>query len=159
MIVTIYRVLNDQWVGDLYQDNNVSGNSHTMTSSNGNVYRVTGHLCGKFTVPRWIPRRPVTRSFDVFFDLRLNKRLSKQSWGWWFKTLSRPLWLHCNDGNSSYDFDILQWSDWRMTFCMDGCSITVTLHGRHSDSNHQRLGCLFNTLHRLTTKKTSKLHT
>ena len=28
--------------------------------------------------------RPVTRSFDVFFDLRLNKRLSKQSWGWWF---------------------------------------------------------------------------
>ena len=32
-------------------------------------------------------QRPVTRSFDVFFDLRLNKRLSKQSWGWWFETL------------------------------------------------------------------------
>ena len=29
-------------------------------------------------------------------DMRLNKRLSKQSWGWWFKTLSRPLWRHCN---------------------------------------------------------------
>ena len=29
-------------------------------------------------------QRPVTRSFDVFFDLRLNKQLSKQSWGWWF---------------------------------------------------------------------------
>ena len=27
-------------------------------------------------------QRPVTRSFDVFFDLRLNKRLSRQSWGW-----------------------------------------------------------------------------
>ena len=27
-------------------------------------------------------QRPVTRSFDVFFDLRLNIRLSKQSWGW-----------------------------------------------------------------------------
>ena len=26
-------------------------------------------------------QRPVTRSFDVFFDLRLNKRLSKQWWG------------------------------------------------------------------------------
>ena len=38
---------------------------------------------------------PVTRSFGVFFDLRLNKRLSKQSWGWWFETLSRPLWRHC----------------------------------------------------------------
>ena len=38
---------------------------------------------------------PVTRSFDVFFDLRPNKRLSKQSWGWCFKTPSRLLWLHC----------------------------------------------------------------
>ena len=41
-------------------------------------------------------QRPVTRSFDVFFDLRLNKRLSKQAWGWWFETLSSPLWRHCN---------------------------------------------------------------
>ena len=40
-------------------------------------------------------QRPVTRSFDIFFDLRLNKRLSKQSWGWWFKTWSRPWWRHC----------------------------------------------------------------
>ena len=39
---------------------------------------------------------PVTRSFDVFFDLRLNKRFSKQSWGWWFETPSRPLWRHRN---------------------------------------------------------------
>ena len=42
-------------------------------------------------------QRPVTRSFDIFFDLRLNKRLSKQSWGWWFETLSCPLWRQCND--------------------------------------------------------------
>ena len=42
-------------------------------------------------------QRPVTRSFDVFFDLRLNKRLSKQSWGWWFETPSRQLWRHCNE--------------------------------------------------------------
>ena len=39
---------------------------------------------------------PVTQSFDIFFDLGLNKRLSKQSWGWWFETLSCPLWRHCN---------------------------------------------------------------
>ena len=38
---------------------------------------------------------PVTRSFDVLFDLRLNKRLSKQSWGWWFETPSPSLWRHC----------------------------------------------------------------
>ena len=42
-------------------------------------------------------QRPVTRSFDVFFDLRLNKRLSKQWWGWWFETPSRPWWRHCNE--------------------------------------------------------------
>ena len=41
-------------------------------------------------------KRPVTRSFDVFFHLGLNKRLSKQCWGWWFETPSRPLWRHCN---------------------------------------------------------------
>ena len=41
-------------------------------------------------------QRPGTRSVDVFFDLCLNKRLSKQSWGWWFETPSRPLWRHCN---------------------------------------------------------------
>ena len=40
---------------------------------------------------------PVTRSFDVFVDLRLNKRFSKQSRSLWFETLSRPLWRHCND--------------------------------------------------------------
>ena len=40
--------------------------------------------------------KPVTRSFDVFFDLRLNKRLSKQSWDWWFETPLRSLWRHCN---------------------------------------------------------------
>ena len=41
-------------------------------------------------------QRLVTRSIDVFFDLRQNKRLSKQSWGWWFETPSRPLWRHCS---------------------------------------------------------------
>ena len=42
-------------------------------------------------------QRPVTRSFGVFFGLRLNKRLSKQSRGWWFETPSRSLWCHSND--------------------------------------------------------------
>ena len=43
-------------------------------------------------------QRPVTRSFDVFFELRLNKRLSKQSRRRWFETASRSLWRHCNAG-------------------------------------------------------------
>ena len=41
-------------------------------------------------------QRPVTRSFEVSFDLRLNKRLSNQSWGWWFETPSRSFWRNRN---------------------------------------------------------------
>ena len=40
-------------------------------------------------------QRSVTRSVDIFFDPRLNKRLSKQSWGWCFETLSCPLRRQC----------------------------------------------------------------
>ena len=68
-----------------------------MTSSNGNIFRVTGPLCGEFTGPGEFPtQRPVTRSFDVLFDLRLNKRLSKQPWGWWFETPCWSLWHQRN---------------------------------------------------------------
>ena len=45
-----------------------------MTSSNGNIFLVTGPLSGEFPA-----QRPVTRSFEAFFNLFLNKRLSKQS--------------------------------------------------------------------------------
>ena len=69
-----------------------------MTSSNGNIFRITGHLYGEFTGPRWIPRTKVSDAeLWCFFYLRLNKRLSKQSWGSWFETLPRPLWRHSND--------------------------------------------------------------
>ena len=68
-----------------------------IASSYGNIFRVTGPLCGNFTGHRWIPlQRPVTRSFDVFFYLFLNKQLNKQSQGWWFETPSRQSWRHCN---------------------------------------------------------------
>ena len=62
-----------------------------------NLFRVTGPLCGEFTGPGEFPTQmPVTRSFDVFFDLRLNKRLSKRPRGWWFETQSWSLWRHSN---------------------------------------------------------------
>ena len=52
---------------------------------------------GNSPVPGEFPtQRPVARGFDIFFDLRLNKRLSKQSWGCWLETPSRPLWRHRN---------------------------------------------------------------
>ena len=47
-------------------------------------------------------QRPVTRSFDVYLDLRPNIRLNKQSWGWWFETPLCPLWRHRNDALRRY---------------------------------------------------------
>ena len=49
-------------------------------------------------------KRPVTRSFDVSFDLCLNKRLSKQSWGWWFETPSCSVWRHRDGWSFSLTF-------------------------------------------------------
>ena len=69
-----------------------------MTSSNGNIFRVTGLLCGEFTGARWILRTKVSNEeLWCFFDLHLNKQLSKQSRGWWFEAPSGSLWRQCND--------------------------------------------------------------
>ena len=54
-----------------------------MTSSNGNIFCFTALCVGNSSVTGEFPaQRPVTESFDVFFDLLLNKRLNKQSLGW-----------------------------------------------------------------------------
>ena len=85
-----------------------------MMKSNGNISALLA-ICAVWINgrgPRWIPRtKPVTRSFDVLFDLRLNKRLSKQSRGWWFDTLSCPLWRQCNGNNG-----LLNWNISSVTF-------------------------------------------
>ena len=64
--------------------------SYMVTSSNGIIFRVAGHLCGEFTGHRWIPR---TKASDAehwcfLWSAPEYKQLSKQSWGWWFETLS-----------------------------------------------------------------------
>ena len=58
-----------------------------MTSSNGSIFCITRLLAlyeGNPTVIGGFPsQRPVTRSFDVFFDLHMKKLLSKQSLAIW----------------------------------------------------------------------------
>ena len=68
-----------------------------MTSSNGNIFGVNGHICGE------IHRSPVnssTKTSDAelwyFLWSAPEQKAGKQSWGWWFETSSRPLWRHCN---------------------------------------------------------------
>ena len=52
-------------------------------------------------------QRPVARSIDGSFDLCFKKRLSKQSWGWWFETPLHPLWRHCY---VKYDVWAISWN-------------------------------------------------
>ena len=77
----------------------IGGVQDMTTSSNGNIFRVTGPLCGEFTGHRWIPVTKGQWRGALMFSLicALYKRLGKQSWGWWFETPSRSLWRHCND--------------------------------------------------------------
>ena len=61
------------------------------------IFCVTGALCREFTGHRGIPlTKPVTRSLNIFFDLRLNKQLSKQSRRRQLETPLRSIWRHCN---------------------------------------------------------------
>ena len=64
--------------------------TRTMTSSKRNIFRVTGPLWGESG--GFLSQRPMTRSFDVFFYLRLSKQSKRR----WFETPSRSLWRHCN---------------------------------------------------------------
>ena len=70
-------------------------------------------------------QRPVTRSFDFSFDLCPNKRLSKQSWGWWFETPTGALWRHSDgdvwcisyvDRNNTWYRHLQKCFHWRPTF-------------------------------------------
>ena len=106
-------------------------------------------------------QRPVTRSFDVFFDLRLIKRLSKHARGWWFEMLSRPLWRHCNGGihnllvDSSHkeqirlSFDILLMLTW--TICWtNGQDTGELIHhdAQHTEVTYRKLTDKSGTVHK-----------
>ena len=67
-------------------------------------------------------QRTVTWIFDAFFDLRLHKRLSKQSWRWWFEMPSCPLWRHSNVYICNLDFFCIH------TRCsVDNCRTIISL--------------------------------
>ena len=107
-----------------------------MTSSNGNIYSVTGLCAGNSSEAGEIPSQsPVTRSFDVFFELCQNKRLRKKSWGWWFERLSRLLWRHGNGINLSHRLPSMELITARCRYNVVRYNTTVhkALHGhRHS---------------------------
>ena len=79
-----------------------SGLGHE-TAWNGNIFRVLVLCEGNPSVTVGLhSQRPVTRSIDGFFTLRLNKQLSKQSIRRWFETPSCSLWRHCNGHGNAF---------------------------------------------------------
>ena len=90
---------------------------------------VTYPLCEESTVTCGFPsQRPVTRSFDVFFNLRLNKQLSKHSRRRWFKRPSRSLWRHCNGIGTRNPYHSLHGCIHRILFSHDARDIIWSLH-------------------------------
>ena len=77
---------------------------------------------------RWIPRTKASNA-ELFF-LRLNERLSKQSWDWWFEMLPHPLWRHCNGSHSSHR----QYRDHRCTSSTYQWIESSALSCRYNDS-------------------------
>ena len=96
----IGHALTNQWYNNCCRHTCTSWWRHQMGTFSALLVLWAGNspVTGEFL---W--QRPVTRSFDVFFDLRLNKRLSKQSLGWWFKTPSCSLYV-------TVMLDIVVWS-------------------------------------------------
>ena len=97
-------------------------------------YRAHYDVIVMWSFVRGIPRlpggfpsqRPVARSFDVFFNQRLNKRLIKRSRHRWFKPPSRLLWRRCNE----------------QTWCWHSCpDIFVFQHQKFPSSNHNITPC------------------
>ena len=125
-------------------------------------------LCeGNPPVTSGFPQRPVTRRFGAFFDLRLNKRLSKQSRLRWFEATSDPLWRHCNAllhvVHSPCNGSAINAASVSMSWHLHGMSVVpvAPLQWRYNEhdgvSNHQPNDCLLTRLFRRRSKKTSKL--
>ena len=93
---------------------------HTYGSGHGTVaVLLPGFAISKThgDVIKWknFPRYwPHTRSFDVFVDVPLHKRLGKQSICWWFETPLCSLWRHHNAGNKP---TTVPWPDPYITSC------------------------------------------
>ena len=108
---------------------------------------------GNSPVPgEFLAQRPVTRSFDVYFDPSPNKRLGKQLWGWWFETQSRPLWRHRNvtlltimimEWNMKKFWEIYIWSS--TTINALETSLYTVLSNLDTDHVHYCMQCLLQT--------------
>ena len=96
-----------------------------MPSSNGNISALPALCEGNPSVTRGFPsQRPVTRSFDVFFDLHLNKHSRRR----WFETPSRLLWRHCYVRVNLWPDNVIQ-NGWDFVKSRGTLSVNIDLGG------------------------------
>ena len=115
--------ITDSLCGSILTCNNISFPVHDDVIKWKHFPRYWPFVRGTYRSPVNSPqKRPVTQSFDVFFDLHPNKRLSKQWCGWWFETPLCPLWHHRNvivlkhwGLNKRVDILLLACNDWNFT--------------------------------------------
>ena len=81
---------------------------------------------------------PFVRGFDVFFDLRPDKRLSKQSRGWWFETPSHSLWRHRNVLCFPMGICVLRCTECRSEFWLFGGLFTFYVRFTKPNVAHNR---------------------
>ena len=91
-------------------------------------------------------QRPVTRSFDIFFDLRLNTRLNKQSWGWLFETPSRSSWRHFNAHSFWYNGFMARIWGWKLLHSITVCGDIHGIHTNVSANTHLHVSGLHSQL-------------
>ena len=110
-----------------------------MTSSNGNIFALLALCEGNPPLTGGFPSQgPVTRSFDM----RLNKRLNKQSRHRWLGKPSRWFWRHGNDENSRVS--VILWEQ-----CLSLLTGISIIHNRpESDPSWRSELCAFKCQHR-----------
>ena len=87
-------------------------------------------------------QRPVTQNFDIFFDLHLNKRLSKPSTRRWFETPSRSLWRHCNDfADMKFEQPLLHKNVTKISHIKIFSSANVSSNLQYKSHQIQKLKC------------------
>ena len=121
---------------------------HQMETFSASLARCEGNspAIGEFP-----SQRPVTRSFDVFFDL--NKRSSKPSTSWWFEMTSRSLLRHSNaKPNDSVWISSASDHDW----FVKGCSNIVQIWFRLQQS--QNAPVPYTTMHHFVTEMCTGVH-
>ena len=119
-----------------------------MTSSNGSIFCVTGHLCGEFTVHRRIPCTKVSDAeLWCFLWFAPEWTLSQQSWGWWFETPSRPLWRQSNANEvrvwkRKIVFNISRIGEWSLMDFLCHLSISILTECSKNEHTLQAFSCV-----------------